>query len=375
MFSSYKRIGREFLRVLLQVASIIICFGTLIVNGYSGGEDHVYGIIQKLDNPKYTKVAIRRLVKLKQKAIPYLLREAKHGHNIVRRGWAIFCLSKIGGDRVDAHLQKIHQNNNQPPLVRTWAISARIQNMQLLSELMKMSQYLTQFPVINHPMGKRLLILLDRDKKLSAQTLINIALHIPKLQPVLTKTIIQLNPQNVILVMTSHKNQEMRRLAAGYLATMAQNNNEISTRVANFFQFDVTAKDVPWANGPLFLPRLHWDRVSGQALVENLISWLLWCERMGKMAEQQQIHNNIRSQPLANAVGYPSWITGEVKIDHWLLLWGKVVGKNELLRLLKQQGADKEKLYILNKSPQQPLKPHSYDLEDYFDSNDSDEDW
>lgn len=340
LFFIYKKFPRA-----LHIACIFVICATA-PKVYAQDSDEIYKLIQKLDNAQHATAAMQQLVNLGQTAIPHLLGEAVEGSDIVQRGWAIVCLSQIGGGTVDAHLQNIHQNDRQPMLVRTWAIAARIHMTESLSEVMDMSHHLLQFPALQRPIGKRVMLLLSREDNVSAEKLLGLAQRMPTLQSILGKVIMDLDAKDLVQAMATAQDQQARRLAAGYLATMAQSNNKIPYEVAKVYAFKVDAKDVPWANGPLFVPGLRWDHESARTLVENLISWHLWCERMGKKAEQRQIHNNIRSLQLARAGGYksPGWT--EVGTDQWLLIWGKAVGQKELLRLLKEQNVHNEKRYI-----------------------------
>ncbi|BBM82009.1 DUF2330 domain-containing protein [Candidatus Uabimicrobium amorphum] len=338
---------KKFPRMLHTACVLVLCTAIFAPNLHADNDgDEVYKLIQQLDDYKKTSSIMQQLVKMGQKAVPHLLGEAVEGSDMVQRGWAIVCLSQIGGSTVDAHLQNIHQNQKQPMLVRTWAIAARIQMTQSLGEVMDMSQHLSQFPALERPIGKRVMALLASEDNVSAEKLLGLAQRMPKLQGVLGKVITGLDSKELVQAMATAKDQQVRRLAAGYLASMAQNNNKIPYEVASVYEFKVDAKDVPWANGPLFVPGLRWDRESSRTLVGSLISWHLWCERKGKKAEQRQIHNNIRSLSLAQAAGYESPAWNEIGTDQWLLVWGKAVGQKELLRLLKEQNVQNEKRYI-----------------------------
>ena len=360
---------KKFLQVLCALAVFTVFF---IVPVYSGDEDRVSRMIRKLDDPKYTQAAIRHLVKLQQKAVPHLLREALHGKSIVRRGWAIFCLSQIDGNIT--HLQKMYEDGKQPPLVRTWALAACIHKMDSLAELMKVDKYLYKLPAVKPLLGKRVITVLSReDSRVFVAKLIYVTRHIADLQSILSTVIIQQKPQDLVRVMLTAEKQEVRRLAAGYLASMGrQNDEQIALEVVNMLKFDDKAADVPWANGPLFLPRLRWEYTTAKMLVKNLISWLLWCKRRGKKDEERQIHNNIISQPLARSLGYSRW-----NMRNSFVLWGKVVGKKQLQRLFKEQGVHEEKYYmaILDKTPDEPMKTyHLWDTGDDFGSG-FDDDW
>ncbi|WP_372369872.1 DUF2330 domain-containing protein [Candidatus Uabimicrobium sp. HlEnr_7] len=340
LFVLYKKLPRAALCLLFVYISII---PTQI---YAESNDRVYELVQKLDSPQHSTSALNKLVNLGQKAVPHLLGEAVEGSNIARRGWAIVGLSRIGGGTIDAHFQNIHQNTSQPMLVRTWALAGRIQMTQSLDELVNIASLMSQFPAINRPISQRITILLERENKISAESLLSIVSRIPNLRSVLHSTIVGLGAENLAQVMATAKDQQVRRLATGYIGSMAQSDNKVPYKVAKVYSFSKDATQVPWANGPLFVPGLRWDHESAQTLVGNLISWHLWCERMEKKQEQRQIHNNIRSLQLARAGGYQSPGWSEIGTDKWLLIWGKTVGKKELLRMLKEQGVHQQQRYL-----------------------------
>lgn len=345
-----------------RVLCILLFFTGIFT--YAGGENRAERIIRKLDNPKYTKRAIRYLIKLQKKAVPYLLREAVDGKNIARRGWAIFCLSQIDGNAM--HLQKIYQDVRQAPLVRTWALAACIHKMDSLTELTNINKYvLRQLPAVKPLLSTRIITLLtDNKNQIPVEMLLDIAQRSTELQSTLNNMIMQKKLPELARVMLTAKKQEVRRLAAGYLASMGRkNNDQVALQILDKLHFNAQATEVPWANGPLFLPLLRWERTTAKPLLKNLVSWFLWCKRQGKEDEQQQISNNISGGRLTQAIGYTHW-----SIKNPLVMWGKVVGRKQLQRLFEEQGVHKEKYYIdiVNKAPEKPMKAYnSWDDEDW----------
>ena len=271
------------------------------------------------------------------------------------------CLARIGGSKIDSHLQKIHKDEKQSLLIRTWAIAARIQMAQSLADVLKLSKQVKQFPAIERAIGKRTIFILKRDNKLSTKMLLEIVQSSPKVQPALSTIIMQQDPQILINIMITAQNQQVRRLAASYLANVGRTNSEVKHQIIKALLFSPKAKDVPWQGGSLFLPRLRWDYQTARKLVGNLISWHLWCERMGKKTQQQQIHRNINSTRLADAAKYQRPDSSKKTTDKWLLLWGKAVGKEELFRLLEEQGVQDQKQHILEQTPEEP---QDYDWDD-----------
>ena len=142
--------------------------------------------------------------------------------------------------------------------------------------------------------------------------------------------------------MVKSTNQNVRRMAAGYLASV---QGDVASQVIKAYAFRKGAKKVPWDGGALFLPGIKWSKKDARALVGNLIRWHLWAEINGKQDLQKQIHNNLRSVQLVRAAGYrnPSW--QPIGTDKWLQTWGKVVGRRGIRAILKQQGVRWKRRY------------------------------
>jgi hypothetical protein len=119
----------------------------------------------------------------------------------------------------------------------------------------------------------------------------------------------------------------------------------VAAEVAKQLKFDISAKNVPWNGGALFVPGIQWSKEDARKLVGQLIRWNLWCDVRGKTQEQQQIHNNIRSLGLAQAAGYTSPGWNEVDCIAWLKAWGAAVGRTEIEEILKEQDVDNNQEY------------------------------
>ena len=127
------------------------------------------------------------------------------------------------------------------------------------------------------------------------------------------------------------------RQATAYLATLgAQDNEAVASAVIDAYWFDADEEAVPWQGGPLYIPGIAWSRPDARALVDNLISWLLFCELNALSAEEQQIQNNLRSLGLAQAAGYQ--FSGSNDPAGWFRTYGKAAGKWELEKIFREQG-------------------------------------
>ncbi len=301
-------------------------------------------LLNQLSDGSKAESALEALVARGDEAKEQLMGEALEGNDLARRGWAIVALSEIGGKDVDEHLAKVHGDGNQPMLIRTWAAAARVYMTDSTDGLVQKAELAQQFPAVGRPLGMRLVDSLgDKEKPASPEGLLSVSLRVPQLQQALAPAILALGSEKLVSVMTTAKDQQVRYQATAYLGTLAvQGDKKVAPAVVNVYKFDPQAEQVPWNGGPLYLPGIQWDKEQGTKLVGNLIAWHLWCDRNGKGGEQQQINNNLNSITLANVVGYQFGANDTVT---WLTNWGKVVGRKEIERMLKEQGADDVRKY------------------------------
>ncbi len=273
-----------------------------------------------------------------------LAAQAKADIPMVSRGWTIAALATIAGQDIDELLLEIQDSPKQPMLVRTWAAAARVDRCRSSAALIEKAALIHRFPALSRPIGKRLIANLQAEgKQANVERLLEISIRLPGLQPTLTPMILAQNKKDLVQAMRQATDQVVRRHAAAYLGTIASSGEakEVATEIVAAYQFDPIATDVPWQGGPLFIPGIDWQRESGQAreLTDQLIRWMLWCDRHGRVDEQKQLHNNLRSLNLARAAGYesPGWQTADAVV--WLKVWRDVVGDDRLQEILAQQKA------------------------------------
>ena len=304
-------------------------------------------MIDKLGKPKTAAAAAEQIIKRGKAAVPDLLGEALEGNNMVLRGWAIVCLSEIGGEDVEKRLTEMYQDKQQSMLVRTWAAAGMVQLAGSSEELLKMATLIPQFPALGRPIGLRLVAELGKKgEDVTAEELLSVTLRVPQLQASLAPAVLAKGPDSLVDAMVTAKDQNVRRQAAAYLATLAAKGEDgVPTAVIKAYEFDAKAKDVPWTGGPLFIPGIQWKKENAQDLVGNLMAWYLWCERNNKKPHHTALHNNLRSLQLAAAVGYQSPGFRQATTDQWLTIWGDTIGKAEFEKLLKAQGAEDEARY------------------------------
>ena len=304
-------------------------------------------LIDKLGEPKTAAAAAEILIARGKPVVPDLLGEALEGNNMVLRGWAIVCLSEIGGKDVEKRLTEMYQDKKQSLLVRTWAAAGMVQLAKSSDEVLKLANLIPQFPALGRPIGLRLVAELGKKgNDATAEDLLNVTLRVPQLQKSLAPAILAKGADSLALALVTAKNQNVRRQAAAYLGTLAAKGEDaVPAVVVKAYKFDPKAKDVPWTGGPLFIPGIQWKKNDAKALVGNLIAWYLWCERNNKTTHHNALHNNLRSLQLAAAAGYKSPGFQKAGTDQWLTTWGQAVGKKELEKILKAQGVEQEARY------------------------------
>ena len=300
-------------------------------------------LVNQLSHADKAEHAIKALAARAEEAKPQLMGEAIEGNDMARRGWAIAALAEIGGKDVDELLTKVHTDEKQSMLVRTWAAAARIYMTEGTDNLIAKASLAQTFPAVGRPLGMRVIEGLSEDKEASPEGILSVSIKVPQLQQALVPTILALGSEKLINVMITAKEQKVRFQATAYIGTLAQNGDKtVGKAVADAYKFDHEAKYAPWSGGPLYVPGIQWDKEDATLLVGNLLAWHLWCDRNKKASEQQQIHNNLRSVGLSRVVGYQ---TPQNTTVDWLTSWGKVVGRDGIEKMLKEQGVEDEAKY------------------------------
>ncbi len=319
---------------LLTLATALVLAATILpdLRAASTGE-----LIVQLADPDRAADAAAELARLGDAAVPRLAATVRPAADVDVRGWAVVALDSIDGARADDALAELTAERTLPPLVRTWAAAARVRRVRDVESLVALMPILGELPALDRPWRMRLAAL--GTEGLEAGDLIRLTTRQPQLSQSLSEAILRQGAPPLVTVMLTGGDQNVRRQAAGYLATLAQRSSPeaAATATTEALTFEPGAKDVPWRGGPLFLPSLAWDEEQAFALASQLIAWHLFCDLRGLSDAQNQVHNNLRSLGLANAAGYrpPSRNTTE----EWLFAWGRVVGRRGLRLLLERQSA------------------------------------
>ena len=345
--------GLVFVRKARRTSALCIALGVALAASTASAAS-LDELVKDLGDGKKAEDAISALVKQakddkgeRETIIASLAETATDDESNVRRGWALVALGEIGGQDVDELLIKIHNDGNQSMLVRTWAAAARVAMTESTDALIEKASLISTFPALGRPIGMRIVEQLSKDESgASPEGIISVSIKIPKLQKALGPAILGLGADKLAEVLTTAKDQNVRRMAAAYMGTLAgQGDTGVAAAVVKAYKFDPDAKDVSWKGGPLFVPGIAWKKEDGKELVDNLVRWHLWCDRNGKKSEQTQIHNNLRSLGLVRVVGYqnPGW--QPIGTQRWLQIWTKAIGKEGMKELLKEQGVDSDDKY------------------------------
>ena len=298
-----------------------------------------------LSDPDKAAAAVEKLVALGRKAVPVLSGEAIEGNDLARRGWAIVALSEIGGQDIDELFLKIHNDKQQKMLVRTWAAAGRVYMSSSVDALIEKASLIAAFPAVGRPIGMRIVDkLADNPDGATPEQLIGVSIKVPKLDQALAPAIMALGVDKLTTLMTTARDQGVRIKATAFVGALAGQDKTAAAAIAKAYTFDPEAKEVLWKGGPLYVPGIRWTKKDARTVVGNLIRWHLWCDRNGKAAEQRQINNNLISIGLSRVAGVQS-AGGNGSTVAWLSSWGKALGRDELQKLLKEQGADKIQKY------------------------------
>ena len=312
-------------------------------------------MISQLENSKTAQAGIQAITEFakqseanREKMIDDLLNVVKTDDSISKRGWAIAAMVEIGGQDVDEYLLNVHADENQKQIVRTWAAAARVTMTRTVNGLIEKANLIKKFPALGRPIGIRIVEKLSKDSdKADPEQVISVTQKVPQLQQALAPTIMMFGAEKLTKVMSTATDQNVRRMAAGYLGSLSQSGDsaKVAKAVIARLKFSGDASDVAWKGGPLFLPGIQWSKEEARELTGNMIQWHLWCDINKKEAEQNQIHNNIRSLGLARAAGYTSPGWRNVGCVQWLEAWKAVVGKEGIESILKEQGVESDEKY------------------------------
>lgn len=297
------------------------------------------GLVAAMEDQKTAAGATEKLVAMGPSVVPTLRDVALHGEDIGARGWAITGLQQIPGAESDKALLGIQEYGAAPELVRTWAAAARINRCADLDCVMELAPLSQQYPALGRPI--RLQVEAKGQELGDLGAALKAVSSNPSLAEALTPIILAGGPEPLAQVMFSHPENEPRRLAAGYMGTLGQ-DQRTHMDIAKLYAYNPGAEEVIWKGGALYVPSLAWQKKEAQVLVGHLVSWHLYCDRTGLTAEKQQIYNNLQSINLHRPAGmdWPNQDTNAL-----LVQYGKAAGRPALEKILAEHGVKDETKY------------------------------
>lgn len=301
--------------------------------------EDLQGLVSALEEAETAEAAASKLTAMGPAAVPTLRDIALHGEDIGARGWAITALQQIPGAEADTALDGIYQYGAAPELVRTWAGAAIINRCADLDCVMGKASMAQQYPALKRPIRLQVEARSDSLQDIGA-ALVAMSQN-PDLTEPLAPVVLAGGPAPLLDVMFHHADNNARRMAAGFLGTLGQ-DDALHMEIAKAYAYTPGADKVLWQGGALYVPSLQWQKKEAQVLVGHLVAWHLYCDRMGLVQEKQQIYNNLQSINLHRPAGmdWPNQDTNAL-----LVQYGNAAGKQALERILAEQGVKDEDKY------------------------------
>ncbi len=322
------------------------------------------------------EAGLKEILSYGTKAIPYLVHEAREGSDLTGRGWAIVALSKLAmrlennGNKttddndgastwkstVDWHLRQLHNNSDEPKLVRTWAAAARIRMTSSPDELKEFFSLINRSSELIRPLKKQIARFDAADMTVDlVKKLIKKAVRRGRRFPGgrrrgvrrgassssgndFASMIMKIGPEPLVEVMTSADQNWVRRMAASYLGGIAQKSSGKRKNVVQVLEDKLAYKqgmdEVPWKGGALFLPGINWKKEDARRIVKQLMTWYLWCNDRGKKAARNQINRNFRNRQFSRAAGVnlPGNSNSAVAL---IRAWGEATDRGEVQDILQ----------------------------------------
>lgn len=298
------------------------------------------GLVQALEDGETAEAALDKLVAMGPSVVPALRDVALHGSDIGARGWAIQGLTRIDDPSADTALLGIQEYGAAPELVRTWAAAGRINRAKTLDEVLALAVLAGTYPALERPI--RLKVESFSAELTDPESAIEAMLVSPELVGPLTPTVLGSGPGPVAQVMFTHENNEVRRMAAGFLGTIGTQDTKSHMEIAGLYAYTPGAEQVLWEGGALYVPSLEWKKKEAQVLAGHLVSWHLYCDLNGLVDQKNQIYNNLQSINLHRAAGWPDWPSTDT--NGLLIQYGQATSKASLQKVLAEHGvADQPK--------------------------------
>ncbi len=349
-----------------------------------GGIETVRGLIEALDNPDKSADARKQLTDRGSSAQPYLLAHLRNPEApLVSRGYSLVLLDEAGFRDLDSDLEKLALDDPSE-LMQLWARAAIVSRADTPAQILELFQpgsatledhkgeavLTTPMPELQRPIALKLqnwirdlsveqqLRFLHLDTQLgqavSAPYLRRGGLqHAPRPSPV-SPTIKQVvspalkdaSSSELTRLMFGSAYQDARQLAAGLLASRAQQKpDQILSLVIEELSLGSKDKTVPWEGGALFIPQFNsLDKTQATELIGAMVRWSVWIEvNDAPDRHNQPLENNLRS--------YSLWSRADSKVQDWrqakgasawLQAYAKIAGEKAARRLLEEQKVSRD---------------------------------
>lgn len=294
-------------------------------------------IIDEIQAGSDRAAAIRSIRELGDDSVQALIDVVRIDSNIARRGWAVICLNELNSAKSTAALDRIINAPELPHLIHTWAAAARVDDMTHVEDLQQFAGLCNQYPALRRP------FLLQIERMAPEQDSVELYEHLLtfmvtdyRMQQSLAPVMLKASPGQLAQILMKSRNIDVRRQAAAWLATQKQHGNtQVNNLLTSALRFTRDAKTVPWANGPLFLPAVRWNRKEALALGDELTAWFVWCAANQQPEEIQKIKTALSSIQLMQAAGYRNLSDN---LNDWLTTWERVTGADAMAKLMDRTG-------------------------------------
>ncbi len=265
----------------------------------------VESLLAALSQPERAGRAADALVERGAPSVPGLLLLAENQKaDLGQRGYAIACLARLEDARIEARLRRLHRDQDEQLLLRTWAAAARIQRSRSLQQTLELAPLVTMFAATDRPYVQKLQTQLATSQQLPVSQLLRVAKSQSAVAQALTRAVDRLDTDQLVEAMFVMDQDESRRLAAGLLGTQATRGVEVAPVVLARIRYRPKANVPPWDGGALFLPALQWNKAEARRLVLSMVEWYEWAEArdLGESVTRP-LQNNLRSYQLWTTLG------------------------------------------------------------------------
>ncbi len=280
-------------------------------------------------------------------AVPTLVKVIQGHPDLPTRGRAVHALAALpdGGEtNVDLALEQLQYDTELPGIVQAWAGAARIARIDDVDTLLAMADTVAMMPALNRPYEQRLTAMSDQLEDISAA--LTAMATSSNLQPILAPVVLAKGPGPLLEAMLHHPSDPVRRLSAGLLGTLSQQQPGIGAVVAAAYAPDPDATVPLWDGGALYVPMLSWSKADARMLVTHLISWHVFCDVKGLNAQKNQIDNNLASIQLLDPAGFNGRSEWPQRETVGLVeQWGRIHGKRAVTEVLAPWGLESDPRY------------------------------